>query len=133
MRHHGKPFPRPGFVILASVAMLLGGCRDYQDTSRDKVALQKLCDPVRDVPAAIEAHRKAHGSYPLSLADLDLSLPLSSAAIEKMNAADDFTYSSAGDSYSIYKKLNWDGGVSYQSMSPGWRYSMSEDKEFEVY
>ena len=120
-------------AIFTLCSPLLTGCRDYQNTTRDRASLQKLCDPVRNVPAAFEAHKKAHDSYPLTIGDLDMKLPASSAAVAALKASNGFVYSSSGDSFSIYKKLNWDGGVDYSSSSREWRYSMNEDKEFPVY
>ena len=126
---------RPGATIAAFVlcGLLLGGCRDYENTTADRAQLRKVCDPVRDVPAAFEAHKKAHGSFPVTVADLDMKLPGSSAAVAALKAAEGFVYSSSGDSFSIYKKLNWDGGVSYSSTNPRWRYTLNEDKEVIIY
>jgi hypothetical protein len=88
---------------------------------------------VRDVPAAFEAHKRAHGSYPMSLADLDMALPHSAAAVSALNAADGFVYSSGGDAFTIYRKLNWDGGIVFSSMRPEWLYTLNEDKEVAIY
>lgn len=126
----------PGSVVVAafsSLGLLLAACRDYDNTPRDRAALRKICDPVRDVPAAIEPHKKAHGSYPLSIDDLDLKLAGSKAAVAALKSSGGFVYSSSGDAYSIYKKLNWDGGLVFESANPKWLYSLNEDKEVPVY
>ena len=123
-------FPIP---VLIGLGLLLSACQDYDNTPSDRTALQKICDPVRDVPAAFEAHKKAHGSYPLTMNDLDMTLPLSAAAVRALKESDGFVYSSGGDAFSIYKKLNWDGGVSFGSMNPKWLYTLNEDKEVPVY
>ena len=122
---------RPCLVVLAALA--LAGCRDYDNRPGDRAALQRMCDPVRDVPVAIEAHKARHGKYPITIADLDMTLPNSSAAAAALNASGEFVYSSAGDAFSIYRKLNWDGGIVYSSIRPEWIYSLNEDKEFPIY
>src|SRR6478609_7961788 len=95
-------FSRTLMRILATacIAVSFSACRDYDNNPGDRAELQKLCDPVRDVPAAIEAHKSAHGSYPLSLADLDMNLPKSAAAVSALKAAVGFVYSSNGEEFS---------------------------------
>jgi len=120
-------------VSMACIAFSFSACRDYENNKADRATLQRLCAPVRDVPAAFEAHRAVHGSYPLSLADLDMSLPKSAAAASALNASDGFVYSSGGDAFSVYRKLNWDGGIVFSSMRPEWLYTLNEDKEVSIY
>jgi hypothetical protein len=121
------------FAALLSFWMLFSGCRDYDSTTRERAALRKMCDSVRDVPIAIEAHKRAHGNYPRTIAGLDIFLPRSAAAVSALNSSDGFVYSSSGDTYSIYKKLNWDGGIVFDSANPKWLYKLGEEKEFVVY
>ncbi len=121
------------FVVILGFGFFLSACRDYDNTPRDRARLQRMCDPVRDVPSAVEAHKLAHGSYPLTMEDLDLALPKSSAAVSALKSSDGFVYSSSGDTFSIYKKLNWDGGIVFESMHSKWLYKLNEDKEIPVY
>lgn len=120
-------------LAMACIAVFFTACQDYDDNPGDRAELQKLCDPVRDVPAAIEAHKSAHGSYPRTLADLDMALPKSAAAVSALKAADGFVYSSNGEDFSIYRKLNWDGGIDFSNSKPVWRYTLNEDKEVIIY
>jgi hypothetical protein len=120
-------------VSMACIAFSFSACRDYDNNKADRATLQRICDPVRDVPAAFEAHRAAHGSYPLSLADLDMSLPKSAKAVSDLNASGEFVYSSGGDAFSLYRKSNWDGGIVFSSMRPEWLYTLNEDKEVSIY
>ena len=119
--------------MIIGLGFCLAACRDYDNTPSDRAALQRICDPVRDVPSAIEAHKTAHGSYPLTIADLDMALSKSAAAVSALKSSNGFVYSSSGETFSIYKKLNWDGGVSFSSSNPKWLYTLNEDKEVPIY
>ena len=109
-------------AFLAWQGLTLISGEPYFNTSRDKAKLRVVRDPYRDVPAALEAHRAAHGSYPKDSASIDFSVPggLAAAGILRDGS---LRYSSGEPTaYSIYLKLNWDGGLVYRSDQPEWVY-----------
>lgn len=105
----------------------------YFDTPWDRAKLRRVCDPVKGVPTVVEAHRSKHGNYPASIDDLDLSLPGAAAAKRAIEGAQGFRYSSDDIGFRIYKKLNWDGGILYESLDPRWLYSIHDDIEWSIY
>lgn len=109
-----------GFLAYQGITLVAG--KPYFNTPRDKAKLRTIRDPYRDVPAALEAHRTAHGRYPEEGSGIDVSVPGGSNAAEIFRKGP-LRYSSGEPStYSIYLKLNWDGGLVYSSFRPEWVY-----------
>ena len=112
-----------GSVLLVVGLFILGVLMGaYNDTPWDRARLRSIRDPYRDIPAAIETQHKVLGHYPKDLADFDSSLPGASDALRILNqhrlqySAGDYSY------FVLYQKLNWDGGLVYDSRNPKWLY-----------
>lgn len=118
-----------GFLGLLALFFVTG--KPYSDTPADRAKLRVIRDPYLHVPAALEAHRANHGSYPRTKKDFDSSVHggADTAAIFRRGT---LGYSSDGTSYSIYLKLNWDGGLSYSSTRPKWVFGMNGDTEWPI-
>lgn len=116
--------------ILFGMSSLIGL---YSDSPWDRAKLRAMCDPVRAVPIALEDHLAKHGEYPKSIEDLDPALPNSGAAKKAFARTSKFRYSSYETGYSIYRKLNWDGGIVYSSLNPSWVYATNDDVEWPIY
>lgn len=118
-----------GFLGLQALYLVTG--KPYTDTPSDRAKLREIRAPYLHVPAALEAHRTAHGTYPRTKDDLDSSVPGGPSAVAIFRKGK-LGYSSDGASYSIYLKLNWDGGLSYSSTRPKWVFGMNGDTEWLI-
>lgn len=122
-------------VVLAGIlglqALFLVTGKPYSDTPGDRAKLRAIRDPYLHVPAALEARRAAHGTYPRDRDDFDSSVTGGSAAAAIFREGK-LGYSSDGASYSIYLKLNWDGGLAYSSTRPKWVFGMNGDTEWPI-
>lgn len=95
----------------------------YFDNERDRAKLQHVATPYDPVIVALGKHRASHGIYPENIADLD-------AGIEGIQQAKSFLdgqsrtvyYHLNEGEFIFYVKLNWDGGLNYQSWAGNWRY-----------
>lgn len=118
-----------GFLGLQARSLVTG--KPYSDTPSDRAKLRAIRDPYLHVPAALEEHRAAHGTYPHTEADFDSSVPggPATAAIFRKRKPG---YSSDGAGYSIYLKLNWDGGLAYSSTRPKWVFGRNGDTEWPI-
>jgi hypothetical protein len=129
-----------GLSVLAAVAVLGVGIfafffvfgTPYSNTPRDRAKLRAIRDPFAKVPAAIEAQKKARGAYPRDVADFDPAIPGGADAMRILR--DTKLHYSSGDPtrYSIYIKLNWDGGLSYGSDDPRWVYGANDDPGWPI-
>ncbi len=104
----------------------------YSDTPRDRAKLRAIRDPYARVPAAIEAQKKARGGYPKDVADFDPALPGAADAIRLLSGGRLHYSSSEPIRYTIYIKLNWDGGLGYGSDDPRWTYGANDDPEWPI-
>ncbi len=118
-----------GFLGLQALFLVTG--KSYSDTPADRAKLRAIREPYLHVPAALEAHRAAHGTYPRATDDFDSSVPGGSAAAAIFRK-EKLGYSSDEASYSIYLKLNWDGGLAYSSTQPKWVFGMNGDTEWPI-
>lgn len=111
--------PVVGFLAWQGLTLVTG--KPYFDTPRDRAKLREIRDPYRDVPSALEAHRAAHGSYPKDAASLDHTVAggLEASGILRKGQ---LGYSGEPTAYCIYLKLNWDGGLVYESNRREWVY-----------
>lgn len=104
----------------------------HSNRADDKARLRVMCDPYRKVPIALEDHFRKHHRYPTSIVDLDPLLAGSADAIRTMSRYEGFVYSSDGESYTLYKKLNWDGGIDFSSSRPEWCYGENDEPSFPI-
>jgi hypothetical protein len=118
-----------GFLGLQALFFITG--KPYSDTPADRSRLRAIRDPYLHVPASLEAHRAAHGTYPRAKDDFDSSVP-EGTAVASIFRKGKLGYSSDGTSYTIYLKLNWDGGLSYSSTRPKWVFGMNGDTEWPI-
>jgi hypothetical protein len=104
----------------------------YSNTPRDRAKLRAILDPFARVPAAIEAQKKSRGRYPKDVADFDASIPGGADAVKLLS--DTKLHYSSGEptAYTIYIKLNWDGGLSYSSDDQKWLYGANGDTEWPI-
>lgn len=118
-----------GFVGLQALFLITG--KPYSDTPSDRAKLRAIRDPYLHVPAALEAHRAVHGTYPRTKNDFDSSVP-GGPAVAAIFRKGKLGYSSDGSSYTIDLKLNWDGGLSYSRSRPKWVFGMNGDSEWPI-
>jgi hypothetical protein len=118
-----------GFLGLQALYLVTG--KPYFDTPPDRAKLRAIREPYRHIPAALEAHRVAHGTYPRTKADFDPAVPGGPDAAAILRGGKLY-YSSDGAGYSIHLKLNWDGGLSYSSMRPHWVFGMQGDPDWPI-
>lgn len=104
----------------------------YSNTPRDRAKLRAIRDPYASVPAAIEAQKKACGRYPKDVADFDASLPGGADAVRLLSNTKLHYSSGEPTAYTIYMKLNWDGGLSYSSNEQRWVYGANDDPEWPI-
>lgn len=94
----------------------------YWDTPSDRAKLRSIREPFLPIPPALEVHRKIHGDYPNQITDLDPSVP----RLPEVQAAfrnSGLVYQTDGPSeYTLYLKLNWDGGLVFTSTTSDWVY-----------
>jgi len=118
-------------VVLAVLGLFFATGYPFSNTPWDRAMLRSIREPYLHVPAALEAHHTAHGSYPATPADLDTSSHegIEAAAILGKGR---LRYSSDGTSYFIHLKLNWDGGLSYSSAHPVWVFGMNDEPSWPI-
>lgn len=113
-----------GFLGLQVLFFVTG--KPYFDTPSDRAKLRAIREPLLVIPPALEAHRKIHGDYPNHIADLDPSVP----RLPEVQAAfrnTSLVYQTDGPSeYTLYLKLNWDGGLWFPSTSRDWVYDAGQ-------
>jgi hypothetical protein len=95
----------------------------YFDSAQDRAKLQRIAEPYDPVIVALRKHRESHGSYPEDLDALD-------AGIEGIQQTRSFLdrqhrtvyYQITEGKFMFHVKLNWDGGLNFQSELEHWRY-----------
>jgi hypothetical protein len=109
-----------GFLGLQALFFVTG--KPYFDTPSDRAKLREIRDPLLVVPLALEAHHRLHGDYPKNIAGLDPSVPrLPEVQVAFRNTS--LVYQTDGPAeYTLYMKLNWDGGLWFSSTSRDWVY-----------
>lgn len=122
-----------GLLVAGIVASFLGvqaltsvTGRPYFDIPSDRAKLRKIREPLLGVPPALEAHRKNHGDYPDHIADLDSSVPGIAEVEAAFRSNSALVYLSEGDEYTLYLKLNMDGGLWFTSTSGDWVYDAGQ-------
>jgi hypothetical protein len=105
----------------------------YWDTPSDRAKLRSIREPFLPIPPALEAHRKIHGDYPNRIANLDPSVPRIAEVEAAFRSNTSLVYQTDGPSeYTLYLKLNWDGGLAYSSTWPKWVFGMNGDTEWPI-
>ena len=95
----------------------------YFDNARDRVKLQRIATPYDPVIGALAKHRASHGVYPENIADLDTSIEGIQQAKSFLDGQSRTVYYNLNEGeFTFHIKLNWDGGLSYQSRVGHWRY-----------
>jgi hypothetical protein len=110
-----------GFLGLQALYFVTG--KPYFDTPSDRAKLRTIREPLLVIPPALEAHRKIHGDYPNRIADLDSSAPRIAEVEAAFRSNTSLVYQTDGPAeYTLYMKLNWDGGLWFSSTSRDWVY-----------
>lgn len=95
----------------------------YFDNARDRAKLQRIAEQYDPVIIALGKHRAAHGIFPEDLADLDASIEgIQRAKSILAEQSRTVYYHVTEGEFMFHIKLNWDGGLNYQSESGHWRY-----------
>ncbi len=108
--------------FLAAQALTSVTGRPYFDTPSDRAKLRSIRAPLLVVPPALEAHRKINGDCPNRIADLDPSVPRIAEVEAAFRSNSALVYQHEGDEYTLYLKLNMDGGLWFSSTSRDWVY-----------
>lgn len=95
----------------------------YFDNAWDRAKLQRIATPYDPVIAALGKHRSSHGTYPENIADLDTSIEGIQLAKSFLDGQSRTVYYHLNEGeFMFHVKLNWDGGLNYQSRVGHWRY-----------
>jgi len=94
----------------------------YFDNARDRAKLQRIATSYDPVIAALGKHRSSHGIYPDNIADLDTSIEGIQQAKSFLDGQSRTVYYHLDEGeFMFHVKLNWDGGLTYQSRAGHWR------------
>ena len=122
-----------GLLVAGIVASYLGTQaltsvtgRPYFDTPSDRAKLRAIREPLLVIPPEMEAHRKIHGDYPNRIADLDPSVPRIAEVEAAFRSNSALVYQHEADEYTLYLKLNMDGGLWFSSTSRDWVYDAGQ-------
>lgn len=95
----------------------------YFDNARDRAKLQRIAEPCKPIIAAIEKHRSSHGTYPEGLDGLDANIEGVQEAKVFLGQQNYTAYYQANEGeFILHVKLNWDGGLNFESRLGHWRY-----------
>jgi hypothetical protein len=95
----------------------------YFDNTRDRAKLQRIATQYDPVITALGQHRAYHGIYPENITDLDTKIDeMQQAKTVFDGQSRTIYYNRNDDGFTFHIKLNWDGGLSYESSAGHWRY-----------
>ena len=111
-----------GYFILTRILHSVTG-EPYFDNARDRAKLERIASSYDPVIAALEKHFGTHGRYPEDLDALDSGIEGITQAKSLLDNRDRTVYYHVNDGeFTFHVKLNWDGGLNFQSRLKHWRY-----------
>ncbi|MEZ5300769.1 MAG: hypothetical protein R3F11_08945 [Verrucomicrobiales bacterium] len=131
-------FGCPAGVVALALALWLGVPRlfypvfgePYFDTAWDRAKLRTIASKYEPLLQRLERYRAAQGDYPESLEELPADEAITALSAEDARSLIYARRPSEG--YTLYVKLNWDGGLRYSPSAGQWRYDPGSDPDWPI-